>query len=67
MKLTLKAARINAGFTQEEASERLHIHKSSLSNYETGKTAPPMDIALLMAELYDVPINDLNFCKAISL
>lgn len=67
MKVTLRAARVNVGLKQAEAAGRLHINKSSLSNYETGKTAPPMDVAMEMAELYGVSINDLSFCKAVPL
>jgi DNA-binding XRE family transcriptional regulator len=67
MKISLKAARVNAKFKQTEVAETLHIHKTTLSSYENGKTMPDMDTALKMAELYGVSIDDISFCKAVSL
>lgn len=45
MKVTLKAARINAGLTQAEAAQKLNVSKDSISNWERGKTFP--DVPLL--------------------
>lgn len=67
MKLTPKAARVNAGLGQAEAAERLGIHKTTLSNYETGKTMPGMKTGMNMAELYGISIDDFYFCKSNSL
>lgn len=36
MKVTLKAARINAGYTQSEAAKKLQVSKDSISNWERG-------------------------------
>jgi DNA-binding XRE family transcriptional regulator len=66
MKLTLKAARVNAKFTQAEAAEKLECSKASLSNYETGKTIPDMMLGAKMAKLYGVQIDDFTFLKSIS-
>lgn len=40
MKLTLKALRVNAGFTIEKASKELGISTVTLRSYETNKTVP---------------------------
>lgn len=64
MKITPKAARINAGFTQKMAADELGCNKSTLSNYETGKTFPPMDFAADMAALYGVSLDELNFLQS---
>lgn len=39
----LKEARKNAGLSQKEVSERTGIAKSTLSEYESGKTTPTMN------------------------
>ncbi|WP_434565139.1 helix-turn-helix transcriptional regulator [Thermoanaerobacterium thermosaccharolyticum] len=50
-----KIARKNAGFTQDEAAERLYISTRSIADYESGKTIPPDDVVCRMIELYDAP------------
>ena len=40
MKLTLKAARINAGLTQKKAAEKLGVTEQTISNWENGITYP---------------------------
>lgn len=44
-----KLCRENAGFTQSQAAELLHVSERSLSDYENGKTRVPED---LVASLY---------------
>lgn len=61
MKIGMKAARVNAGLTQEEAAKRLGVNKGTIANYEMHKTKPSIDIALAMAELYGVSIDDIIF------
>ncbi len=38
VKITMEAARINAGFTQEELAERMGISRSTVINVEKGYT-----------------------------
>lgn len=45
-------ARKNAGLTQEQAAELLHISVRSLAEYESGRVTPPDDIVCEMIELY---------------
>lgn len=37
-KISLKAARINAGYTQEEFAAKLQVSKEAVIKWETGKT-----------------------------
>lgn len=67
-KSVLKMFRERAGFTQEKAAEQLNISVHSLSNYETftletGKNAPPEDIVLAMADLYEIPFLPIFHLK----
>lgn len=50
-----KTARKNAGMTQEEAAEMLHISTRSLTDYESGRTIPPDDIVCSMCQVYGKP------------
>lgn len=67
MGITLKAARVNAGFTQPQAAERLSISASTLANYEKGKTYPDYPVIYKMVQLYGVPFDDINFCPRLPL
>ena len=55
--LTLAAARANAGQTNREAAERLHVSTRTLSSWENGKTAPNTDKLAQMLQLYAVPLE----------
>lgn len=61
LKITLKAARVNAGFTMSEAANRLKISVCTLSNYEKGKTYPPTNLIPEIEQLYKVEYNHINF------
>lgn len=37
-KITLAAARVNAGFSQEKLAEKLSVSRSTIANWESGKT-----------------------------
>lgn len=45
-------ARNNAGMTQEQAAEMLHVSVRSLADYEGGRTIPGDDIVCGMIETY---------------
>lgn len=61
MKITLRAARINAGLTNTEAAAKLGISTTTLSNYEMGKYLPKTKTLLKMGEVYGLRVEDLNF------
>lgn len=61
MKLTLKAARVNAGLTQEAVAKEIKKSKNTIVNYENGKSTPDMKTGQALAALYGLSIDDLNF------
>ena len=61
MKITLKAARVNAGLTLESAAKDLGISKNTLISYEKYRTMPDMEMGTAMASLYGFSVNDLIF------
>lgn len=59
-KLTLAAARVNAGITQADAAKKLGIGAKTLCLYESGKRKPKWDIVIAMSKLYGISIDFLN-------
>ena len=60
-KISLRAARVNAGFTQKEAADRLLIGTSSLQGYESGKRPPRLDLLGRMEKLYGIGMQCFRF------
>ncbi len=61
IKLTLKAARVNAGLTQSQAADKIGISKYTLGNYEKGITIPRTDRLNRMAEIYNIKSDNFTF------
>ena len=61
MKLTLRAIRVNNGYTLKEASEKLGISTVTLRSYEYYKTIPNMNMVNKILDLYKVNIDDISF------
>ena len=58
-KLSLKAARVNAGLTQEEAAQAINVTGRTLISWEKGVTHPTVDKLLRLCSPYDVQISDI--------
>lgn len=58
---TLKAARVNAGYTQKQVIEILGISNGTLVNWERGTTQPNATYINEMCKLYGRKIEELNF------
>ena len=61
MKISLRAARVNAGLTQDEVAKALNKSKSTIVSYEKGRTSPDITTGQALARLYKVSIENLNF------
>lgn len=59
MKITLKAARVKVGLTQSQVAEKLAVDRTTMVNWESGKTSPTLDNAQRMCRLYGISIADL--------
>lgn len=60
-KISLAAARVNAGLTQEDAAKLIGISKASLQNYEAGKTVPRVTMCRKIEEVYQFPAEYIRF------
>lgn len=60
-KITLSAARVNAGYSQKKAAELLGISNTTLCNWENGKTFPDQPMIEKICNLYGVTYDMINF------
>lgn len=61
MKITLKAARVNAGLTQKEAAAAMGVTKDTISNWERRKSFPSTKIIKRIEDVYCVPYDSIIF------
>ena len=60
-KVSLKAARINADLTLEEAAVKIGVSVSTIKNWEVKKTFPDQPKIEKICEAYAVPYDMLKF------
>jgi len=58
---TLKQLRTDKGFSQEVFASKIDVHVTNLSKYERGKSIPSLEIAVKMANVLDVSIDQLVY------
>ncbi len=61
MKITLRAARVNRGLTQEDVAKAIKKSKNTIVNYENSKSVPDIETGKALAALYGCSIDDLIF------
>lgn len=62
-KVSLKAARVNAGLTLKEVSEKTNISEYTLSKYEKGKSVPRWDTFVMLCSVYNQACTDIFLPK----
>lgn len=60
-KMTLKAIRINNGWTQEETAELYKVSKDTISNYENYKTYPDVPVIERILQVTGLKYDDIIF------
>lgn len=62
-RLTLAAARVNAGYTKREAAKLLGVTPNAIYRWENNLNNPRPNRAKMMAELYGISLDDVFFAK----
>lgn len=65
LKIRMKAARVNAELSQETVCKELHISKSTLINWEKGKSFPPISYFVKMCKLYKISQDCISLPDAL--
>jgi transcriptional regulator with XRE-family HTH domain len=60
-KITLAAARVNAGYSQKKAAELLKVSNKTLGSWENGKSMPTADKIDAICQLYGLSYDNINF------
>jgi transcriptional regulator with XRE-family HTH domain len=57
----LRSLRQQAGLTQQELAEKLHVTRQAVSNWENGKTQPDIQMLQTLAAQLEVPVELLIY------
>ncbi|WP_440285090.1 helix-turn-helix transcriptional regulator [Eshraghiella crossota] len=65
LQISLAAARVNAGMTQEDVSKSMKISKNTLVNWEKGLSEPTITQGRKLSEIYNIPLDNIFLpCKS---
>lgn len=57
LKITMTAARVNAGLTQKEFASMCKVSESTVLNWESGRTLPSIKKLPLLEKAYGIPLD----------
>ena len=60
-RVTLKAARVNAGLKQSQVAQALKVNPKTIWSWENGKSAPNIQKVGELCELYKLTYDDIIF------
>ncbi|MBW7635476.1 helix-turn-helix transcriptional regulator [Bacillus licheniformis] len=61
IKITLRAARVNAGLKLTEAADLFGINKDTLAKYERDSTNVPRSFFIKIERIYKIPVENIFF------
>ena len=59
LQISLAAARVNAGMTQDELAKKMHISKNTLVNWEKAKSEPTISQSRELSAIYNMPLEHI--------
>ena len=59
LQITLAAARVNAGMTQDDVAKRLQVSKQTIINWEKGRTIPGIPEVESLTRIYGIPQENI--------
>lgn len=63
IKITLAAARVNAGYSQKEAAKLLGVSNKTVWQWENGVTMPTVEKINAICALYSVSYDNIDFSR----
>ena len=63
VKISLAAARVNAGLSQKEAASELNVSNTTLCNWENYNSFPDAEMIAKICDLYGIPYDQIKFCR----
>ena len=60
IKISLAAARINAGLTQSDVAGIMKLNKQTIVNWEKGKIIPKYAQLEMLSRTYNIPIDNIR-------
>ncbi len=61
--MKLAAARVNCGLSQQEVANELGVTRTTVGNWEHGRTAMSLLVRKTLAKLYKMDMEDIEFPK----
>ena len=60
IQISLAAARVNAGLTQDDVAKALKLSKQTIVNWEKGKSEPSINQGRMLSDLYKIPMDYIS-------
>lgn len=57
LQISLAAARVNAGMTQEDVAREMHVSKQTIVSWEKGNSEPSISQGRELSKLYKMPLK----------
>ena len=65
IRISLAAARVNAGLTQSDVAKKMKVSKNTLVNWEKGASEPTVSQGIELSRLYNMPLDNIFLpCKS---
>lgn len=61
LQITLAAARVNAGLTQDDVARELRVGKQTIVNWEKGISEPKISQGRHLEKLFKIPMDSIIF------
>ena len=59
IQISLAAARVNAGLTQEAVAEKMGVTKQTIVNWEKGRLVPKIPEMEMLSRIYKIPQDNI--------
>lgn len=63
LQISLAAARVNAGMTQDMVAKKMHVSKQTIVNWEKGTSEPSISQCRELSDIYDMPLEYIFFAN----